>query len=76
MKGLLTMATRTEKIYKTNSLKLLNDILNSITEYKNTKKRIDKKECELIKNITFDIDKFFNRNSITDEELRIAVERK
>ena len=70
------MATRTEKIYRTNSLKLLNNVLNFIDEYRTSKKRIDKKECELIKNITTDIDKFFNKNSITDEELRVAVERK
>jgi hypothetical protein len=76
MKGHLTMATRTEKIYRTNSLKLLNNVLNFIDEYRASKKRIDKKECELIKNITTDIDKFFNKNSVTDEELRIAVERK
>ena len=69
------MATRVEKIYKSNSLNLLNNILNHIDEYKTNKKRIDKKEYELIKNITSDIDKFFSKNNITDEELRLAVEK-
>ena len=66
------MATRIEKIYKTNSLKAFNNILNSISDFVNEKKNV----AELCESVTTEIDSFFSCNNITDEDLRRAVNEK
>ena len=67
------MATRIEKIYKTNSLVAINNILNYVKEYIEKKKKIGEAEKEFIEDVTTEIDYFFNKNGITDLELRNAV---
>lgn len=69
------MATRIEKIYKTNSLVLVNDILNLIKEYAEKNQKMTKREGELCKTIIKEIDYFLIKNSVTDAELRNAVEK-
>ena len=69
------MATRIEKQYKSNSLKLVNDILNLIKEYSETTARMTKREGELCKTIIRTIDYFLVQNHVTDEDMRIAVEK-
>ena len=69
------MATRVEKIYKTNTLQVFNKILNYVNDYKNKKKRLAEPERTLLEDIVTEIDYFFNKNNITDEELRTAVEK-
>ena len=69
------MATRVEKIYKTNSLVVFNNILNSVNSYISSKKKLPESEKNLIKEITAEIDCFFDKNNITDGELRKAVEK-
>ena len=67
------MATRIEKIYKTNSLVLVNDILNLIKEYAEKNPKMTKREAEFYKSIIKTIDNFLIKNSVTDAELRNAV---
>lgn len=67
------MATRIEKIYKTNSLVTFNNILNYVKEYIEKKKKIGEAEKEFIEDVTTEIDYFFNKNGVTDVELRNAV---
>ena len=50
------MATRIEKIYKTNSLVLVNDILNLIKEYAEKNPKMTKREAEFYKSIIKTID--------------------
>jgi len=69
------MATRIEKIYKTNSLVLLNDILNLIKEYAEKNPKMTKRESEFCREIVKIIDKFLNKNNVSDAELRNAVEK-
>lgn len=69
------MATRIEKIYKTNSLVLVNDILNLIKEYAEKNPKMTKREAEFYKSIIKTIDNFLIKNSVTDAELRNAVEK-
>lgn len=69
------MATRIEKIYKTNSLILVNDILNLIKEYAEKNPKMTKREAEFYKSIIKTIDNFLIKNSVTDAELRNAVEK-
>lgn len=69
------MATRIEKQYKSNSLKLVNDILNLIKNYSESTARMSKREGELCKTIIRTIDYFLMRNNITDEDMRKAVEK-
>lgn len=69
------MATRIEKIYKTNSLVLVNDILNLIKEYAEKNPKMTKREAEFYKSIIKIIDNFLIKNSVTDAELRNAVEK-
>ena len=69
------MATRVEKIYKTNTLIVFNNILNSVNNYVSSKKKIAESEKVLIKGITTELDSFFKKNNITDQELRKAVEK-
>ena len=68
------MATRIEKVYRTNSLKLINDILNLINDYAQSTPTINRKEGDLIKAIVRTIDYFFTVNDITDEDIRRAVD--
>lgn len=69
------MATRIEKIYKSNSIKTFNTVLNYVNDYVQTKKKMGEKERELCENVATEIDYFFNKNDITDEEIRAAVNR-
>ena len=69
------MATRIEKIYKTNSFVLLNDILNLIKEYAEKNPKMTKREAEFYKEIIKTINSFLNVNNISDAELRNAVEK-
>ena len=71
----VVMATRVEKIYKTNTLIVFNNILNSVNDYVSSKKKIAESEKVLIKGITTELDSFFKKNNITDQELRKAVEK-
>lgn len=69
------MATRIEKQYKTNSLKLINDILNLVKEYAETTIRMSKSEGELCKSIIRTIEYFLIKNNISDKEFTNAVKR-
>lgn len=66
------MATRIEKIYKKNSLKTFNLILNYINDFVMEEKSV----AELCEDIATEIDYFFNCNNITDKDLREAVNGK
>ena len=69
------MATRIEKQYKTNSLKLINDILNLVKEYAETTIRMSKSEGELCKSIISTIEYFLIKNNISDKDIKTAVEK-
>lgn len=71
------MATRIEKIYKTNSLKLLNDILQEISNNIKPESKYTKTQfAELCKTISNKICVFIDKNNITDKDLREAVNGK
>lgn len=79
------MATRNEKIFKSETIKLLNSILNDILELSekfslpenNIKKKNNKKaEIQTYSNIAHAIDNFFIKNQITDEQIRKAIDGK
>jgi len=67
------MATRIEKIFRSNTVLAMNSILNEVTEcvaILNSKRDISqKKVIDTLKAITKTVDKFFETESITDEEL-------
>lgn len=69
------MATRLEKKYKTESLVMMNKVLNYVNDYIGSKKKIAEPERQLTENVVTEIDYFLNKNGISDEELRQAVER-
>ena len=69
------MATRLEKKYKTESLVMMNKVLNYVNDYIGSKKKIAELERQLTENVVTEIDYFLNKNGISDEELRQAVER-
>lgn len=69
------MATRVEKKYKTDSLVMMNKVLNYVNDYIGSKKKIAEPERQLTENVVTEIDYFLNKNGISDEELRQAVER-
>lgn len=73
------MATRLEKIFRTNTICMANDILNEINTFleSNTKSRPDKDEWAAVySNITRSICGFYEKNNITDEEIKAALNRK
>lgn len=69
------MATRVEKKYKTDSLVMMNKVLNYVNDYIGSKKKLAEPERQLTENVVTEIDYFLNKNGISDEELRQAVER-
>lgn len=75
------MATRTEKIFRTNTINLTNSILNeilfcqSIIEDAPKKPEFSDMFVLAYKNITKSICDFYKKNDITDEEIRVAVTR-
>ena len=64
------MATRIEKQYKTNSLKLINDILNLVKEYAETTIRMSKSEGELCKSIIRTIEYFLIKTIFRTKNLQ------
>lgn len=75
------MATRIEKIFRTNTINLTNSILNeilfcqSIIEDAPKKPEFSDMFVLAHKNITKSICDFYKKNEITDEEIRVAVTR-
>lgn len=71
------MATRIEKKFKRDVLITMNDLLQEISENINTKNKIfQKKELDLSRKIIKKINSFYSRNSITDEQIQVAVNGK
>ena len=78
------MATRNEKIFRSETIKLLNLILNDISELSerlkapenNVKKSNRKFEIQTYSKIAHALDDFFTKNQITDEQIRKAVDGK
>lgn len=71
------MATRLEKIFRTNTICLMDSILNEINSViENKKAKTTAKEwANVSKNITHSICGFYEKNNITDEEIMNAVSR-
>ena len=72
------MATRIEKIFRTNTICLMDSILNeinSLVENKQTNKSADRLNILVYKNIAKSICGFYKKNDITDAEIRIAITR-
>lgn len=71
------MATRIEKIFKTNTIKAMNTILNEVNEcVENFKeqKRISKQNiANSLMNVARTVDNFFIKNNISDEEIANAM---
>lgn len=70
------MATRVEKKYRTESLITINNVFNYLDKYVKSKKKLAESERELVEDIATELDYFLNKNGISDEELRQAVERR
>lgn len=66
------MATRIEKVFRRDTIQTLNNILNEINEAKTTKNLF--KNVTAYLNIVILIDRFYERNNITDEQIKTAVE--
>lgn len=66
------MATRIEKIFRRDTIQTLNNILNEIHEAKITKNLF--KKVTVCTNIIILINRFYERNNITDEQIKTAVE--
>lgn len=70
------MATRLEKIFRTNAICLMDSILNEINSVIQSKSRTSAKEyIEVQKRIAQSICGFYDKNGITDEEIRKALLR-
>ncbi len=72
------MATRLEKIFRTNTICLMDSILNeinSVIESKKTAKTTAKEWAVMSKNIARAICGFYEKNNITDDEVRKALTR-
>lgn len=68
------MATRIEKIFKSRTICLMDSILNEINNIVQAKGKISAKEhAEVYKRITQSICGFYDKNGITDEEIRKAL---
>ena len=70
------MATRVEKKYRTESLITINNVFNYLDKYVKANKKLSEPERELVEDIATELDYFLNKNGISDEELRQAVERR
>lgn len=70
------MATRVEKKYRTESLITINNVFNYLDNYVKSKGKLAEAERELVEDIATELDYFLNKNGISDEELRQAVERR
>ena len=71
------MATRIEKVYRTNSIKLLNDILQEVSDNIQPSSKYTKIQfAELCKSISKKICTFIDKNGISDGDLRRAVNEK
>jgi hypothetical protein len=70
------MATRVEKKYRTESLIAINNVFNYLDKYVKSKGKLAESERELVEDIATELDYFLNKNGISDEELRQAVERR
>ena len=70
------MATRVEKKYRTESLITINNVFNYLDKYVKFKGKLAEAERELVEDIATELDYFLNKNGISDEELRQAVERR
>lgn len=73
------MATRIEKIFRTNTILTMNTILNEVSECVETlngKPRLSKKEvADSLLRIAKAVDKFFLKESVTDEELQRVAKK-
>ncbi len=70
------MATRNEKIFKSRTICLMDSILNEINSVVQSKGRTSAKEyIEVQKRIAQSICGFYDKNGITDEEIRKALSR-
>jgi hypothetical protein len=69
------MATRVEKVFKTNTLKLTNQILNEISDFleKYSVKKNANKLILMHQNIAHEIHNFYQKNGITDEDINYAM---
>ena len=70
------MATRVEKKYRTESLITINNVFNYLDKYVKSKGKLAESERELVEDIATELDYFPNKNGISDDELRHAVERR
>lgn len=77
------MATRIEKIFKSDTIRLMDSILNEINILirKTQNKKLSKEEKEkewarTLTNITQSICGFYDKNGITDAEISTAVNRR
>lgn len=70
------MATRIEKIFRSKAICLMDSILNEInTIVQSDKKPTAKEHATVYKNIAKSICGFYDKQGITDEEVRKAVTR-
>lgn len=70
------MATRNEKIFKSRTICLMDSILNEINSVVQSKGRTSAKEYVAVqKRIAQSICGFYDKNGITDEEIRKALSR-
>ena len=71
------MATRIEKIFRTNTICLMDSILNEINSViENKKAKTTAKEWAIVsKKIAHSICGFYEKNNITDDEVRKALTR-
>lgn len=71
------MATRIEKKFRTNTICLMDSILNEInTIIQNKKAKTSAKEWAIVsQNIAHSICGFYTKNNITDEEIRTAIKK-
>lgn len=73
------MATRIEKIFRTNTVLTMNNILNEVcncVELLNSQQEFSKNDvADSLKTIVRTVDKFFQDESVTDEELQRAIKK-
>lgn len=70
------MATRIEKIFKSDTIRLMDSILNEINDIVQSDKKTSAKEHAMFyKRITQSICGFYDKNNITDNEVRKAVSK-
>lgn len=69
------MEKKIEKQFKSDVLKLIDDIFNLITKYCEWKQFIDDKEAVLFRTLIKTIHSFMTKNNITNEDMKNAVKR-